>query len=214
MADVVDQSRQPVAVRHDGARAGELVVLLPGVPVESFAAEVESDVQHCWASPVVVRDRPSLAYRGRPSFMPFRQTTEATYRRTSGPPMPGCGGDRTVPSRRGSEPGPLFAASAHAPARPPTPSWPSSTTGRIGRALPTSWGPRPARVVHRRGPGARHRARRRAVLPDNLRQHRPLRERPRARVLPGWPASGGKITPLRDRPWPRALRGWRRHGRP
>jgi hypothetical protein len=71
MAEVVDQSRQPVAVRHDGARAGELVVRLPGVPVESFAAEVESDVQHCWASPVVVRDRPSLAYRGRPSFMPF-----------------------------------------------------------------------------------------------------------------------------------------------
>ena len=64
--EAVHKMREPIAIRRAGALADPLTVSGERVPVETLATEIQSDVQHPWAS---FRDHPpeSLRRAGGPS---------------------------------------------------------------------------------------------------------------------------------------------------
>jgi len=63
--ETVDEVRKAVTIGRASSGRGSLAIGEHGVPVETLAAEVESDVQHRWASFVV--DRPECLRPGGPS---------------------------------------------------------------------------------------------------------------------------------------------------
>jgi hypothetical protein len=71
IAQLSAELRQCLTVRRDRSVARELPMLVEGKPVETLAAEIQSDIQHGGASLRCETTTRGASLRGRPSFIGF-----------------------------------------------------------------------------------------------------------------------------------------------